>query len=297
MPRRRLLTALAVVAVAAPAIVAYATRPPSAEPRPSGVPQPVAASIPSGALGRDMPVEVWLPSGLAADHRYPVIYLFHGRGGDETTWFAGRQGNGIGIDVIAARLIAAGELPPVVIVSARIDDSYGVDSPPGDEGYAHGPYERWIVEDLIRGVEARFPVATDPAQRFVGGLSMGGFAALHAALRRPELFAGVGALSPAVFEGSLPDRDWLYPTPQARREHDPLLLAATANVANLRIFLGYGDRDYPWIATATKRLATTLTSRGVTARPSLVEGGHEERTWRTLAPMMLLGLLTPAPKR
>src|SRR4051794_35126254 len=143
MTRRVLLSALLAVA-AAVALVGYGAQRSSVPPRASGAPAPVAASIPSAALGHDMPVEVWLPAGLVAGRRYPVIYLFHGRGGDETTWFGGRQGNGIGIDVVAADLMAAGPVSPLRIVSARVHDSYGRDLPAGREGYAHGAVERRV---------------------------------------------------------------------------------------------------------------------------------------------------------
>jgi enterochelin esterase-like enzyme len=244
-------------------------------------------TIRSALLGRDMSAQVFIPRGHTGD-QLPSLYLFHGRYGSERGWFGGSFGRpGIGIDGIAQQLIDEGRIRPIAIVSASIDDSYGVDSPPSAEGYDHGPYERYILDELIPHVQTRYTLSAEPADRAMGGLSMGGFAALHAAFRHPERFRGVAGLSPAVFEGTLPDRQWLYPTPAARRDHDPLLLARTADVTGMRVFLGYGRRDYAWIQDATDVLAERLAARGIDAGPRVVAGGHDVPAWQRLAPAML----------
>jgi enterochelin esterase-like enzyme len=258
-----------------------------------GGPQPGVndVTIRSPALGRDMPAQVFVPRELDTTTDHPVLYLFHGRYGSERGWMGGRFGRaGVGVHEIAQGLIDEGQIPPLIIVSALINDSYGVDSPPSDEGYDHGLYERYIMDDLIPTIEARFPVSSDPADRAIGGLSMGGFAALHAAFRYPDRFGGVAGLSPAVFQGTLPDRQWLYPTEAARREHDPLLLAETAPIDHLRVFLGAGRADYSWIIQATEILAGRLSARGVDVTATNIRGGHDTPTWQRLAALMLLAL-------
>lgn len=240
-----------------------------------------------------MPVQVFRPPGSGADAGpLPILYLLHGRGGDEASWFGGRIGEaGVGIDALAADLIAQGRIPPVIIASARIDDSYGVDSSPSDDGYSHGPYERYIVDELVVVVEARESVLREPAGRFIGGYSMGGFAALHAAFRHPMLFGGVAALSPAISLDVPATREWLYPDEATRIAHDPLRLALTAPIDALPIFLGRGESDYDWIVDATDALAAELAGRGVDVSTVIVPGGHEVGTWRALAPAMLTALL------
>jgi enterochelin esterase-like enzyme len=251
-----------------------------------------AITIHSTALGRNMPALVFTPASFDPARRYPVLYLFHGRGGDETSWMGGRLGqDGVGVDSIAQRLITEGGIPPLIIVSARIDDSYGVDSPPSDEGYAHGPYEQYIVDELVPAIEARYPARTDAAGRFIGGLSMGGFAALHAAFRHPDLFGGVAGLSPAVWQGDIEDRLWLYPDAAARDANDPLHLVRTAPIDGMRVFLGAGDRDYSWILDATAVLTERLNARGMPVTPLIVPGVHDASTWRQLAPAMLEALV------
>jgi len=193
--------------------------------------------------------------------------------------------------VRADRLITEGRIRPLIIVSARIDDSYGVDSQPSDEGYSHGPYEQYIVDELVPAIEARYPARPDVAGRLIGGLSMGGFAALHAAFRHPDLYGGVAGLSPAVWQGSIADRLWVYPDAAARDAHDPLELVRTAPIDGISVFLGAGDRDYSWILDATAVLAERLDARGMPVTPVIVRGMHDANTWRQLAPAMLEALI------
>ena len=63
---------------------------------------------------------------------------------------------------------------------------------------AQDRYEDYIVQDLIRDVESRFPVATGRSNRAITGVSMGGFGAVKLALRHPDLFAFVGGMSSAI---------------------------------------------------------------------------------------------------
>ena len=250
-------------------------------------------TIHSALLGRDMAALVYRPAGFDPTRAYPVLYVFHGYTGNEHSWFEGPLGWGVGVDQVAERLIRQGAICPIVIVSAAINDSYGVDSPEPAEGdqFDHGPYERYLLDELIPAVEADLsPV--EPRQRFVAGLSMGGFAALHLAFRHPEKFGGAGALSPALFVHPPADRLWQFGS--SREANDPLRLAETAAIENLRLFAGYGDADYGWIHEGTEELARRLRARGLPLTPMLVDGGHEEATWRALAPTML-GALMPSP--
>jgi enterochelin esterase-like enzyme len=120
---------------------------------------------------------------------------------------------------------------------------------------------------------------------------MGGFAALHLALTRPADIAGVGALSPAAFVSTPADRQWLFDGDPAA--NDPMLLAQTADVAKLRVFLGSGDSDYGWVRDGASELAKRLSLRGLDVRPLVVPGGHDGGTWRQLAAPMLERLLAP----
>jgi enterochelin esterase-like enzyme len=173
----------------------------------------------------------------------------------------------------------------VTIVSAFIDDSYGVDSTMLDDGYVHGPYGRYIVEELVPRVVERYAPDED-AEVYVGGLSMGGFAALNVAFSHPELFKGVGAMSPAFFVSPPADRSWIYEGDGRTSLTD----YAASGADGLAVFLGFGDHDYDWIRAATRLLAATLDERGDMADPNVVAGGHDVGTWRQLAEPMLITL-------
>jgi len=246
-----------------------------------------AITIPSVALGRDMPALVWLPEPPEAGHTYPLVVLFHGQGGDVGAWF-----HGIGVDVIARDLIAQGLIPPIILVSAGIDDSMGIDSTPSADGYDHGAYGTWIADELMPALAARYPVSADPQDQFLAGLSMGGYAALHGVFRHPDRFGGAGALSPAITLDTHPERAWMYPDEATRDSFDPLRLAVTAPLAGLRVYVGYGATDYDWIIEGSQELERRLTARGL---PVTVDDtpptGHETATWQALAGPMLQALL------
>ncbi len=148
---------------------------------------------------------VYLPPRYDADlgTRYPVLYLQHGGGEDETGWV--RQGNA---NVILDNLIAAGDAEPMIVVMAsgyarRADD----DEP--------APANRWegiqrmfsaleddVTEALIPFVDATFRTIPDREHRAMAGLSMGGMQTFHTALNHLDLFSYIGGFSGAALPGA-----------------------------------------------------------------------------------------------
>jgi enterochelin esterase-like enzyme len=262
------------------------------DPVPSYPPTDVTRlTVQSAALGRAMPVLVFRPRDFDPARPFALLYLFHGFGADQTVWFDGHGGDGVHADGIAQGLIDDGRICPVVIASAFIANSYGVDSQPASDQFDHGPYASYLAGDLLPAVETTLGYRGGATHRFVGGLSMGGFAALHLALTRPAQFAGVGALSPAAFVSTPKDRQWLFDGDPAA--NDPMLLATTADVPTWRAFLGNGDSDYGWVRDGARELGKRLSQRGLDVTPVVVPGGHDGGTWRQLAAPMLEELLAP----
>lgn len=248
------------------------------------------STVASNVLGRDMPIEVFAPPGPHCASA-PVLILFHGRGEDERQWMEGALFDGVGIDATARRLVEAEQLKPLTIVSASIDDSYGVDSAPANDGYDHGPYERYIVDELVPAVRERYG-SGGLSPLYVGGLSMGGFAALNVAFRHPDMFAGIGALSPAFFIAPPSDREWIYSADGGSSLFD---LAEASAAYGKHVFLGYGDHDYDWVQKATDQLKDTLNARGTEVGFDVVPGGHEASSWRPLSEAMLRQLFGTTP--
>lgn len=169
--------------------------PPSeVEPRPGTPPgRYEELGVPSRALGGERRAVVWVPPGAASSAPMPVLYLLDGTDYRE---FAK-------VHTVAENLLAAGRVPPLLLVLV----------PPVDrrlEYERHEPFERFLVDELVPAVEARYGVRRDRGGRGVLGVSLGGFAALSAAARNPGAFGRCGAqsagnASPASFEALLSD--------------------------------------------------------------------------------------------
>ncbi len=230
-------------------------------------------AVASRALGRTMNVALYLPPGGA---RHPILYLFHGFGGNGAAFFDA----GLAINRAADRLDA-----PLVIAAPDYDNGFGVNTTPAQgtltSGGTIGLYEDYLMTEMLPAVESRLGVTATRADRRIGGVSMGGFAALHLALRHPEMFSRVGAHSAALWDYSGADqftgqRDWLYPTPALRAARDPLLLAAHADLRGLRFYLDVGDRD-----PLRRQDEAMQAALGAASELHVGSGGHDAPFWRS----------------
>jgi len=183
------------------------------------------------------PASVYLPPGYSADKKYPVLYLLHGIGGNETHW----PGPGAA-GAILDNLIAEGKAVPMIVVmpNGRASNEpstlfagprpgagangaggnaaggaapggpgagapgagRGPGGPPGGaamavEFTAYADFERELISDLIPFVESRYSVTGDRTRRALAGLSMGGGQSLNFGLNNVDTFAWVGGFSSA----------------------------------------------------------------------------------------------------
>lgn len=244
---------------------------PAAPAAPAGTVETLAVA--SRALGRTMNVALYLPPGGA---RHPILYLFHGFGGNGAAFFDA----GLAINRTADRLGI-----PLVIAAPDYDNGFGVNTTPAQgtqtAGGTIGLYEDYLMTEMLPAVESRLGVTATRADRRIGGVSMGGFAALHLALRHPEMFSRVGAHSAALWDDSSADqftgqRDWLYPTPALRAERDPLLLAQHTDLRGLRFYLDVGDRD-----PLRKQDEAMQAVLGAASELHVASGGHDAQFWRS----------------
>lgn len=208
----------------------------------------------SATLGRPLRYAVYLPVGYpAANLRYPVLYLLHGRGDNLASWARVRPE----LDA----LIAEGVIPPVVAVMPDAPSSeragYYVDSAYTGGESPGAQVETALLTELIPHVEENFAVQADRAGRVVGGYSMGGYGALRYALAYPEMFSAAIVLSPAVYTplppadsstrefGAFGEADQRFVNAIYQRLNYPALLADFATRGQpVRIFIAVGDDEY-----------------------------------------------------
>jgi putative tributyrin esterase len=239
----------------------------------------------SAALDRDMQYRVILPKDIPAGKTLPAIYLLHGRGDTFRDW-----SNSSDVSPLAER--------GMVVVMPEGDSSYytnGVEHP-------QDRYEDYIVKDLIRDVEARFPVAVGRQSRAIAGVSMGGYGAVKLALRYPHLFAFAGGLSPAVDVPSRPfsirrPLQWRFHSSifgpagsQTRRDNDPYVLARSADPKTTPyLYLACGDQE--GLLPANRAFADLLVQRRIPHEFHTVKGGHDWTQWNRSMPGLFASLL------
>lgn len=131
---------------------------------------------------------IYLPSGYETSQRdYPVLYLLHGGGDDQTGWVQFGE-----VKFIADKAIKDGISTPMIIVMP--------DANTGKRGYSNDVknewrYEDFFFEEFMPYIESTYRIKKIKEYRAVAGLSMGGNGTLIYALHHPELFASACPLS------------------------------------------------------------------------------------------------------
>lgn len=139
---------------------------------------------------------VYLPPGYTAAKRYPVLYLLHGIGGDQTEWL-----NLASPHIVLDNLLADGKAVPMIIVMpngrAMTDDRAIGDPFTAEKVAAFARFEQDLLEHLIPAIEARYSTLTGRDHRALAGLSMGGGQTLNFGFAHLDRFAWIGAFSSA----------------------------------------------------------------------------------------------------
>lgn len=174
-------------------------------------------SYESKTVGTTRKLNVYTPPGYSKDRKYPVLYLLHGIGGDETEWQRFAKP-----DVLLDNLIADGKAVPMIIVMpngrAQKDDRAGGDAFKSAPAFA--VFEQDLLKDVIPAIESRYSVAADREHRAIAGLSMGGGQTFNFGLGHLDTFAWIGAFSAAP--NTRPAKE-LIPDPEAAKAKIKLL--------------------------------------------------------------------------
>ena len=156
----------------------------------------------SGVNGRMKACFVYTPPGYDEhpEKRYPVMYIQHGVGENETGWVW--QGK---LNYIADNLIAEGKCEEMIIVMnsgyAFVDGEINMFLP--------GDFEKELTEDCIPFIDKKFRTLSDKDHRAIAGLSLGSSQAFSIGLHhRKDLFSYIGVFSGGVgFKGMFDDFD------------------------------------------------------------------------------------------
>jgi len=213
----------------------------------------------SKTVGTTRKVQVYTPPGYTTDKKYPVLYLLHGIGGDETEWerFAHP-------DVLLDNLIADGKAVPMIIVMpngrAQKDDraNAGMGAAP-----AFAVFERDLLDDVIPAIQSCYSTYTNRENRALAGLSMGGGQTLNFGLAHLDMFAWLGGFSSAP---NTKQPIELVPDPAAVKEQLKLL------------WLSGGNRD--GLLPISQGMHAYLKEKGVPHIWHVDGNGHDATHWR-----------------
>ncbi len=214
----------------------------------------------SKTVGTTRKMNVYTPPGYTSEKRYPVLYLLHGIGGDETEWqrFASP-------DVMLDNLIADGKAVPMIVVmpNGRAQKNDRAEGNVMAAAPAFATFEKDLLEDVIPAIESRYSVNKDRLQRGIAGLSMGGGQSLNFGLTNLPTFAWVGGFSSAPNTKS---PEVLVPDPQKAKEQLKLL------------WLSCGNKD--GLIRFSQRLQRYLKEKEVPHIWNVDSHGHDATHWR-----------------
>ncbi len=199
--------------------------------------------------------------------KYPIFYLLHGAGDDDSGWNSiGRAG------FILDNLIAAGQAKPMIVVmpngSMPMPPSAGMPNPQALNNM-RSMFANELLNDVMPHVEKTYRTLPNPENRAVAGLSMGGFQTLDVVLSRPELFNYVGVFSSGFFGSSIDEAETKY----AKALNDPAF-----NKGKKLFWIGIGKDDF--VMDANKKTLALLDKHQIKYQYKETSGGHTWINWR-----------------
>ena len=213
---------------------------------------------PSTVTGKLESCLVYTPASFDAAKKYPVLYLQHGYGENETGWVY--QGH---VARIADLLLHDGRMREMIIVMGN-----GMTQKAGAarEGRA---FPELILADLIPYIEANYPVLTDKWHRAMAGLSMGSYQTSMVTMSNPDKFGYAG-----VFSGFMRS-----PRAGEPEKHLEILEDPAVFNASFRVFyraMGTEDQFYAHFADED----AMLEGKPLQIVRRTFPGGHDWSVWR-----------------
>tara|TARA_Y100001954_G_scaffold10581_1_gene10532 strand:+ start:30 stop:890 length:861 start_codon:yes stop_codon:yes gene_type:complete len=234
---------------------------------------------------------IYLPPDYETSSRsYPVLYLLHGLGDDQTGWIQFGE-----VKKIADNAIINGDATPMIIVMP--------DANTGEIGYFNIPSKDWMYEDfffneLMPHVESKYRIKSEKRFRAISGLSMGGGGTLTYALHRSDLFSAAAPLSSATGSTDVEEsliRARRYGFEFTRDEMQSLLKAnhplelikdiPLNKLNSVRWYIDCGDDDY--LFEDNSLLHIEFKKRGINHEYRVRDGAHTWTYWRESLPTVL----------
>lgn len=221
---------------------------------------------------------VYTPPGYEqGKEKYPVLYLFHGGGGDEDGWISRGRANYILDNLIASKAA----LPMIIVITNGNPESMAapLDRPlnankeqAGIGSMASRRFETSLVKDVVPFIEKNYRVIADAGHRAIAGLSMGGYQTQNITNANPTMFSYIGVMSMGLFS-SFGNNPGSY----NKENHIAQLKALVAAHPKL-YWIGIGKDDFLY-GTVTK-LRTLYDEVGLKYTYRESEGSHVWNNWR-----------------
>ena len=212
---------------------------------------------------------VYTPAGYSkGKKRYPVLYLQHGGGEDESGWtFQGKTNN------IMDNLIAEGKAKEMIVVMSN-----GNITVPGT-GFGYSiqgmkGFEEELTEEIVPFVDQTFRTIPDSRSRALAGLSMGGGQSFFVGLQHTELFSHIGVFSTGVFGGIRETKSF-----DAEEAMPGLISQHEKYNRTLKVFYISVGTDDPRLSPTQKAVAAMKQS-GLAITFNTFPGDHEWQVWR-----------------
>jgi enterochelin esterase family protein len=232
----------------------------------------------SSTLDGQRSMHVYTPPGYeSSQEHYPVFYLLHGAGDDDSGWSTiGRAG------FILDNLIAAKKALPMIVVMPNGSMPRPTNFPRVTRGEAPSPEVRAAMEkfrnrftdelmkNVVPTVEKTFRVKTGADNRALAGLSMGGAQTLGVMTSHPDQFGYIAIWSSGIFGGNA--ADW------EENNSDFLSKADKFNQTVKLLSISIGDKDF--LLSASNALEETLKKHDIKFEKHTSGGGHTWINWR-----------------
>lgn len=248
-------------------------------------------SVPSKILKGDRKYAIYLPPDYESSARsYPVLYLLHGAGDDQTGWVQFGE-----VLNITDKAIAEGKATPMIIVMP--------DANTGTRGYFNSVrgdwnYEDFFFKEFMPQIEKTYRIKTEKRFRAVAGLSMGGGGSFMYALHHPELFSSACPLSAYIGPINLEEADSRLKRmlPDAKPEEIKTFfdtqsaLSLVNTIADdqkkaVKWYIDCGDDDFLYEGNSLIHIA--MRKKEIPHEFRVRNGGHTWNYWRTALPDVL----------